>query len=136
MESERKEVLAFLTQIGFIAPTGMSNDDFVGMSDQDIMLDSVDNDASANIKSLFDNDRMHNGDHPDPYTFADYYMFNDPSADDGLGDQNDPNAVITQDYQKKDLSQTHSFSDVHIEEIQQDAGAWPKHNGVKSEREY
>lgn len=40
--------------------------------------------------------------------------------------------TLNKEYQKKDFAATHSFSDDHFEELEQEVAEFPKHNSIKS----
>lgn len=126
-----KDLLQFFQDIEFMPPNDRDNREFINGqmgSDDDDVSDEAIEDMSGDAMWDDMQDQPHD-DHPDPDTYADYYMFTDPAASRGV--MKSPKSELANkldfSYQKKDLSDIHSVSDSHYETLEQEAPLFPKH---------
>ena len=123
-----KDLLQFFQDMEFLPPNDLDPRDYVEMDQQD---------DAADFTMTQDNIwRRTDVDHPSEQTYADYYMFTDPAAEIMASPpRSDLADKLNKTYKKKNLKDIQSVSDVHLEDLQQDAAEFPKHVSVKSTAE-
>lgn len=131
---DENNVKQFFLDVGFIPQEGMPDADtlfpnamYAGEDDEDDGYSGI----QDNIKDLLYKDQD-----GDVALFADFFLFNDPGTVPSHAQtpyQRSTNQNV--DYQKKDLKQTHSFSDVHLEDLEQPRPEYPRHIGSRSTME-
>ena len=131
MIPSEKDILQFFRDIEFMAPNDRDPREFI-----DVQNPNNDEPVEDEVgEGIFDNiENRDHSDHPDPQTYSDYYMFNDPARTHGIADSPESPLAnkLDKTYHKKNLVDTHSTSDVHHEPLEQGPPAFPRHSGVRS----
>jgi hypothetical protein len=115
-----KELLDFFQDIEFMPPNNRDPREFISQPED---IEEPGEFSHADIET------GDHTDHPTPAVYSDYYMFTDPVARDG-GLKNPKSKMankLDKAYHNKNLADTHSFSDIHQEPLEQDAPQFPRH---------
>lgn len=115
-----KDLLSFFQDIEFMPPGNRDPREFIDQPEQE--------DESGEYS--FDGiETADHSDHPNPAVYSDYYMFTDPVARGGglVSPKSNMANKLDKTYSNKDLSNTHSFSDVHHTELEQQVDQFPRH---------
>jgi len=119
-----KDLLSFFKDIEFMPPNNRDPREFINQPE----------DEETDEFTQADPTTQDHTDHPDPVVYTDYYMFTDPVArHGGFGNPKSQLAnKLGKTYSNKDPETTHSFSDVHHTDLEQDAGEFPQHTRTTS----
>lgn len=125
-----ESIQQFFIDVGFIPPPNIDISSLFAYQGEpkDFLLDSAGaNDYRGAEISLKDKDSQN--------LFSGSYMLKDQGFISCPDYQEPPKTSLNKEYQKKDLETTHSFSDEHLEVLEQEVAEFPKHAAVKSTME-
>jgi hypothetical protein len=146
--NETKDLFDFFKDIAFAPPEGRGVEDFVDLQDEGVlshasketnedsydevlMDDMADNPYNSLAQTMLSDT---SDDHPNACNYSDFFMFSDPGARNSYKIET-PKEGNNLDYEPKDLSEVQSFSDVHLEDLEQPSGEFPRHVGITSRME-
>lgn len=114
-----KDLLSFFQDIEFMPPNNRDPHEFINQPD----VEDNGGFSHANIEG------GDHSDHPNPAIYSDYYMFTDPVARGGglVSPKSQMANRLNKTYTNKNLNDTHSFSDVHLTQLEQQVGQFPRH---------
>lgn len=117
---EEKDLLDFFRDIEFMPPNNRDPREFINQPEEEEFSGEF---SHADIET------GDHSDHPNPAVYSDYYMFTDPVARGGglQSPQSNMANKLNKSYGNKPLKDTHSFSDVHQESLEQEAPSFPRH---------
>ena len=131
---DENNIKQFFLDVGFLSQDGMPTADELFPD----ALSTSGEDEDDGYSGIQDNikDLLYKDQDGDVALFADFFLFNDPGTVPSHAQvpyQRTTNQNV--DYQKKDLKQTHSFSDIHLEDLEQPRPEFPRHVGSRSTME-
>jgi hypothetical protein len=114
-----KDLLSFFQDIEFMPPNNRDPREFINQPEADAPGEF----SHANIET------GDHSDHPNPAVYSDYYMFTDPVARGGglISPKSQFANKLDKVYSSKNLADTHSFSDVHLTQLEQQVSQFPRH---------
>lgn len=121
----------FFLDVGFVPPPNINIDslfDSYGEPRDFFLQGDEDDNAYEGVQILLTDKDSQN-------LFSGSFMLKDQGFISQPNYTDSAKTSLNKEYQKKDLSSTHSFSDEHLEGLEQEVAEFPKHSAVKSTME-